>query len=73
MQQQITHLTAARETNLATLLGFSCAFLNVDIEHKTSFLKQKKIVPQIFSNIMNSEIMTSCFRTSAEVTSTDKG
>lgn len=59
--------------NLATFLGFSCAFFIVDIEHKISFLKQKKIIPQIFSNIMNPEIMTSCFHTSAEVTSTDKG
>lgn len=54
-------------------LGFSCAFFNVDIEHKTSFIKQKKVIPPIFSNIMNPEILTSCFHTSAEVTSTDKG
>lgn len=73
MQQQITRLTAAREKNLATFLGFSSAFFHVDIEHKTSFLKQKKIIPQVFFNVVNPEIMTSCFHNSAEVTSTDKG
>lgn len=72
MQQQATRLTAARKKKNSYFFGgFSCVFFNVDIDHTTSFLKPKKIIPLVFSNIMNPEVLTSCFHTSPEVTCTD--